>query len=296
MGARITIDTGNAKRPPLFVFDPDSPPGVAVVELPDMLPGDGDVSRPLVGIHPDPDERAEWHKAIPAAGWSRVFYAPGKGLPSLAHPVPADLIKRKKIVHASAKDAGTADQIWREFDTIPDGVHYKRTFWHERQGDDVDPAMCLAQDKLLRQVADDHPRRAQIELVGVHTLFASRFKRGIDWRRYVSTDMDTMGWDCYWGEDMPYEAPESLLGLPLAAASEFGFPRWEITELGASQRKPNRVGWYGEVIDAAAKYGCTAVGIWLTRKTVGSLVLDYRPQTLAETRQLADLVASRNGA
>jgi hypothetical protein len=291
MGATITIDSGNPNRVPFVVVDPDAAPGTARIELVDTLPGATDwPSRPLIGISPAPKERVRWHKALPSAAWSRVFYGKGNGLPDLTDTTPAWLIEQNKIVHASAKDAGTAAQLRAEFDTIPDGVHYKRTFWHERQGDNVEPGPLLAQDKLIRQVRDDHPRRDQIELVGVHTLYASEFKRD-DWRRYVSTDVDTLSFDTYWGEDIGYRAPESLLGLPIAALGEFGFTRWEISEIGASQRKAGRAAWYGDVIDYAASYGCQAVGIWLTRKVVDGVVLDYRPQDdaeIAEFRKLCD--------
>ncbi len=244
---------------------------------------------PSIGLSPAPDEREKWHRLLPGAAWARVFYPPGKGLPDFGHPVMAWYANRGVTVHASAKDPGTAEQLRAEFDSIPDGVTYKRTYHHEPQGDGLDPAVYADQWRLLRQVRDDHPARDRILLVEAHNLWAARYRRD-DWRIFHTPYADRIGWDVYWPEVLPYEHPASTLGLPIRSLTEVGMLDWELTELGASHTRLGRARWLVDVVDLAAVYGCKAVGLWCSARVADGKLYDYRPVPIERGvwRQLLD--------
>lgn len=300
MNTSIIVSAGPGGQAPYVVADQTLPSGQIRIDIPHpgVVRRDPPIA-PLIGLSPTPAEHSRWHDVLPGAHSGRVFYKHGKGQPRMADSAIAGLYKRGITPHVSTKDPATSAQLIAEFNAIPDGHRYKRSYWHERQGDDVDPAMCLAQDKLLRQVRDDHPRGEDITLVGVHNAWAARFKDRRDWREYVSTDMDRIGWDIYLDERFAWEAPESALGLPIHSLAEFGYVDWEITELGASQTRIQRSLWIPAVVDAAAAYGCDEVILWCAKKTIQDkqgrdVVLDYRPTdtpTLLAYRDLIDLNA-----
>lgn len=301
MTSSIILSAGPDGHAPYVVDDPSLMPGQIRIDVPSntRVRRDPPIA-PLIGLSPAPAEQIRWHNALPGAHASRVFYGRGKGQPKMTDKPIAELLKRGITPHVSTKDPATVAELVAEFDAIPAGHRYKRTFWHERQGDSIDPAWCLAQDKLIRQVRDDHPRREDITLVGVHNLHASRFKTDRDWREYVSTDVDRLGWDIYLDERFDWEAPEAVLGLPVHSLAEFGYVDWEITELGASKTRPARGLWLHAVVDSAADYGCSEVMLWCSRKTIQDkqgrdIELDYRPTDSVTLVAFLDLVALNAG-
>lgn len=294
MTLSVTIDTGT-KKPHFIVLDPDVPAGQVRLELHDaqpdpvVLPTDWTVI-PRIGLSPTPAEYAKWHDTIPGADHARVFYEPDDPAPSFKDKNLRFLIARGINPSVSTKRPSTEAELVAEFDGIPDGISYERIHHHERVADGGADEQAKAY-KLIRQVADDHPRRAQITITTVLELYGARFK-DLDWRAFVLPEYaDTLSWDCYWGEDLAWEDPYSLLGLPAASADEFGMP-WEISEVGASTSRPNRGRWIANVVDAAAFHGCHAVGLWCAKRTFKGKPLDYRPTdpaTLKVYRQLVGM-------
>lgn len=264
---------------------------------------------PRIGLSAKATEYKTWHDdKLPGADFGRVFNGPGEGLPSWSSLAMKGLTARGINVWASAKDRASAVAYNRLFDGIPAGVDLTFTHHHEPIADGVDPGDYVAEYKLICKVADDHPNRARIHVFSVLEAHAMRFK-ALDWRAFTAVDWrtgaqyaDGIAFDSYWREDLDYEAPESLIGMPVLAAREFGYGRWRLAELGATTTRKGRAKWFAEVVDAAGANGCEAIGLWCSRKTIQAkgkpVELDYRPvdaQTLEVWRSLLQL-ARRPGA
>lgn len=258
---------------------------------------------PRVGLSTKAEEYKTWHDdQLPGADFGRVFAGPGSALPSWSSLAMKGLTARGINVWASAKDRASAVAYTRLFDGIPDGIELTFTHHHEPIADGIDPDDYLAEYKLIREVADDHPKRARIHIFPVLEAHAMRFKR-LDWRAFTAVDnrtgeqyADGIAFDSYWREDLDYEVPESLIGMPVLAAQEFGYGRWRLAELGASTSRKGRAKWFSDVVNVAGAHGCEAIGLWCSRKTImqkgQSVQLDYRPvdaPTLAIWRALLEL-------
>jgi hypothetical protein len=279
MSMSVTIDTGTNKKQ-FLVLDPDAPAGQVRIELHDSAPSPVVVPTdwtviPRIGLSPSPAEQDRWHTDLPGADHARVFYGPDDAAPSFKDKTLRFLVDRGINPSVSTKRPSTAAELVAEFDGIPDDVSYERIHHHERVADGGADEQAKAY-KLIREVADDHPKRAQITIKTVLELYGARFKR-LDWRAFVLPQYaDTLSWDCYWGEELAWEDPYSLLGLPASSAAEFGMP-WDLSELGASTTRPRRGQWIANVVDAAAFHGCHAVGLWCSKRTFKGKPLDYRP-------------------
>lgn len=245
--------------------------------VPDVVP-----HRPLrIGFHPTPAEYGKWLPQLPTPWFSRVFHPGGKGLPPWGG-APIMGLPPTTIRHISFKDRVSPAAINAFLDSIP--VHVPEvwlTWYHE--GDinwaaDVDGYVNYW--KLLSYTVRAHPNAAKVTLVNVHTQYASRYKRqAMDWRRFMLPEIaDVDSWDCYRPRNPDvYEAPETLLGLALAAHHEFGV-RTHITEYGTHPASWDTDGkgqaqWLWESCQVMCAAGFEAVGLWCNIDGQ----FDYRP-------------------
>ncbi|MDP8971172.1 MAG: hypothetical protein M3N52_11905 [Actinomycetota bacterium] len=246
-----------------------------------------------VGLNVKPTEYDQWFPLLPGVRFCRVFSGPGRGLPNLS----GGAIRRLPpgcLPHISHKDEVPIREVeafWSALPAAPPCRRYRWTFRHE--GEDYDRARYHAYWRELRKARDGHPRCAEIELVAIHTLYASRYKVDVEWRRWMLPGVaDTDGWDCYPPTAFPsYEPPESLFGLPVAAAREFGMPL-SIPEWGATLRGGDtgarRARWFAEGAAFLGAQGCTAVGLWCSYEKTNGRSYDYRPDgaTLAVWQEI----------
>jgi hypothetical protein len=304
MPTTISISTTDPARLGAIHVDPADPTRM-VIEIPDPPTPTPSVPMPPVapqiGVSVKPEEYGTWYPRLPGVAFARVFAGPGKGLPSWKSQammgLPANAIR-----HVSHKDKLTPSMLASYWDGIPANTHLWHTFRHEPEPD-MDPGEFRAYWQQLRQVADDHPKRLQITLVNVHTLWASRHKRGVDWRQWMLPEAaDVDGWDCYRDTDFEaYEPAESLLGLPVNAAAEFGLLRWSIPELGATRCTWDLTGeararWFRDCVRFAGTYGCEAVGLWCSQKTQNGQTYDYRPHDTATLAAWQQVIGASNAA
>ncbi len=253
--------------------------GVAAAPAPPSAPAPKPPLR--IGFHADPREYGVWLPKLPTPWFARVFNSPGKGLPvwggAAVTGLPAATIR-----HISFKDRVAPAAITKFLDSIPTDVPDVWLTWHHEG--DIDWANDVAGYtnywKLLRSAVDAHPNRPKITLVNVHTQYASRYKRqAMDWRTFMLPGVaDVDSWDCYRPASPDvYEAPETLLGLALAAKQEFGV-RLHITEYGTHPTSwdtdgPAQAQRYRAPCEVMAAAGVEAVGFWCD--VDGKL--EYRP-------------------
>ncbi|MEU7907877.1 hypothetical protein [Actinoplanes sp. NPDC049118] len=246
-----------------------------------------------IGFHPTPADYKLWLSKLPTPWFTRVFHSGGKGLPAYTGNVAISGLPAGTIRHISYKDRVAPAAITAFLDSIPAGTRVWLTWYHEGDIDwagDVDG--YVGYWKLLRETVDAHPARPYVTLINVHTLYASRYKRReMDWRRFMVPDLaDVDSWDCYRPASVDaYEAPETLLGLPIAARREFGV-RTHITEFGTHPTRWDTDGtwqaaWYREACAYLDGAGVEAVGFWCNADGQ----FDYRPtkpRVLEEWRSL----------
>jgi hypothetical protein len=247
------------------------------------LPGPQPATVPLrLGYHPAVPEYTTWFAKLPRPWFTRVFNPPGAGLPAWGGTALTTLAGMGTIAHVSFKDRVAPSVITAFLSSVPATVPQVWLTWNHEG--DIDWAGDVAGYtnywKLLRKTADAHPARPKVTLVNVHTQYASRLKRQtMDWRRFVlpgCADVDS--WDCYRpdGADV-YEAPETLLGLAMAARQQFGV-RLHITEYGTHPASWDTDGsaqaaWYQESCTAMAAAGVEAAGFWCNADGA----YEYRP-------------------
>ena len=286
------LPTGN-QRP--YTLDTRRP-GTVHIDVPTAGPGGVRpvYRRPRIGLSAKTAEY-RWHDKLPGAAFGRAFAGPGDGLLDWKSPAVTGLTSRGITAWVSAKDRAPAAAYRRQFDGIPAGTELWITHHHEPIADGTDPHAYDDEYRLIRQVADDHPNRARIRIMSILEAYAARFKR-LDWAAYLAVEhVDAIAFDCYWREDMDYEAPESLIGMPALVAAEYGMP-WHIAELGASTSCEGRDRWYPEVVDAAALQGCQSIGLWCSRKTIQDkqdrqVELEYRPVDAPTAAAFRELLA-----
>lgn len=246
-------------------------PGQESAVVAPVPPADVFAKPPLrIGFHPTPDEYQTWLPKLPTPWFSRVFYPPGKGLPAWGGRAITGL-PAATIRHVSFKDRIAPAAIAAFLSSIPGSVPAVWLTWnHEGDinwADDI--AGYTNYWKLLRAAVDAHPNRPKITLINVHTQYASRYKRqAMDWRAFMLPDVaDVDSWDCYRPASPDvYEAPETLLGLALAAKQEFGV-RLHITEYGTHPATWDTDGaaqaqWYRESCEVMSAAGVEAAGFW----------------------------------
>lgn len=281
--------------------------GNLLVTLPDQAdarpagPGQPPVWSPLrIGFHPTPADYTTWLPKLPAPWFTRVFYAPGKGLPAWGGQAVTGL-PASTIRHISFKDRVSPAAITAFADSIPDSVPQVWLTWYH-EGDinwAKDVAGYANYWKLLRTTLDDHPNRPKITLINVHTQYASRFKRReMAWRDFMIPDVaDVDAWDCYRPATPDiYEDPATLLGLPLAAQREFGV-RLHITEFGTHPTSWDTDGaaqavWYREACRTMAAAGVEAVGFWCNADGK----FEYRPTKPLVIAEWKTLMATYNAS
>jgi hypothetical protein len=280
--------------------------GTLTITIPDPVapvpPAPAAPPRPplRIGYHPTPAEYKTWLAKLPAPWFSRVFYKPGAGLPAWGGAAITGL-PDKTIRHVSFKDQITQAQITAFLTSIPAAVKQVWLTWNH-EGDinwAGNIAGYTAYWKLLRQTVDAHPNRAKVTLVNVHTQYASRMKRqAMDWRQFMLPDYaDVDSWDCYRPANVDvYEAPETLLGLAMAAQREFGV-RLHITEYGTHPASWDTDGsaqaaWYLESVQAMAAAGVEAVGFWCNVDGA----YEYRPTKPKVLDQWTALINQYNAA
>lgn len=257
--------------------------------------------RPLrIGFHATPAEYSTWLPKLPVPWFSRVFHPGGKGLPPWGGLATMGL-PPTTIRHISFKDRVSPAGINTFLDSIPaDVVEVWLTWYHE--GDinwagDVDGYVNYW--RLLSHTVRAHRNAAKVTLVNVHTQYASRYKRqAMDWRRFMLPELaDVDSWDCYRPRNPDvYEAPETLLGLALAAQREFDV-RTHITEYGSHPASWDTDGagqaqWYRESCAVMAAAGVEAVGFWCN--VDGQF--DYRPIKPAVLAEWTSLMNRYNNA
>lgn len=252
-----------------------------------------------IGVHPTPAEYGRWLPLLPTPWFTRVFHTNGKGLPVYGGPAIKGL-PAGTIPHISFKDRVSPATITAFLDSLPAGVKVWLTWHHEG---DIDWASDVpgyqAYWKQLREVADAHPRRPDVTLINVHTQYPSRLKRrDMQWRDFMVPEYaDVDSWDCYRpGNVDVYEAPETLLGLPVAAKLEFG-TRLHITEFGTHPTSWDTDGvfqaqWYREACAFMAAVGVEAVGFWCNADGQ----YEYRPTKPRVLSEWKHLIAKYNGA
>ncbi len=253
-----------------------------VITLPEPAVEPGRGRAPLrIGVHPTPGEYGKWLPKLPTPWFTRVFHPVGKGLPVWGGKAITDL-PAGTIRHISFKDRVSPAAINTFLGSIPADVPAVWLTWYH-EGDinwAADVPGYVNYWKLLRDTVEQHPARPKVTLVNVHTQYASRYKRqAFDWRHFVLPDVaDVDAWDCYRPQSPDvYEAPETLLGLPLTALREFGV-RVHVTEYGTHPTSWDLDGaaqaqWYRESCTVMAGAGIEAVGFWCN--VDGSF--EYRP-------------------
>jgi hypothetical protein len=253
-----------------------------------------------IGFHPTPAEYGTWLPKLPTPWFTRVFNPPGKGLPAWGGTAVTGL-PAGTIRHISFKDRVSPAAITEFLDSIPASVPAVWLTWHHEG--DIDWASDVAGYtnywKLLRAVVDGHQAGPKVTLVNVHTQYASRYKRqAMDWRQFMLPDVaDVDSWDCYRPvSPNVYEAPETLLGLALAARQEFGV-RLHITEYGTHPTSWDSDGtgqatWYRESCEVMAAASVEAVGFWCNADGP----LEYRPTKPAVLNEWKNLMTKYNSA
>lgn len=255
-----------------------------------------------IGFHPTPAEYGVWFPRLPQPWFTRVFIPAGSGLKPWGGPAIAGL-PAGTIPHISFKDRVPAATIRAFLDSIPATVPQVWLTWHHEGDIDwaADVAGYVNYWKLLRAAVDAHPARPKITLINVHTQYPSRVKRqAMDWRRFMLPDVaDVDSWDCYRPDAVDaYEAPEVLLGLPLAAKREFGV-RTHITEYGTHPVKGSwdadgtwQALWYQESCALMRREGVEAVGFWCNVDGA----LEYRPTKAKVLEVWRSLISQYNTA
>lgn len=293
--ATATTSVDNAGNLLITLADPPPPPA------PQVVTESAAARAPLrIGYHPAPGEYKVWLPQLPTPWFSRVFHPAGAGLPVWGGPAINGL-PTATIRHISFKDRVAPAIISMFLDSIPASVDQVWLTWHHEGdinwADDV-PGYA-GYWKLLRKTVDAHPYRPRVTLVNVHTQYASRYKRqAMDWRRFMLPDCaDVDSWDCYRTETPDvYEAPETLLGLPLTARQEFGV-RTHITEYGTHPTSWDKDGtaqatWYRESCQVMAAAGVEAVGFWCNIDGKR----EYRPTKPAVLEAWRSLITKYNSA
>lgn len=234
-----------------------------------------------VGVDVKPLEYATWFRQFPHATYSRVFIPIGGGPPTWGRQAIDLLPASVTTVGVSWKDAVPVASVVAFADRVPAGMSVDLTWRHEPEPD-WPLAPFRTGWKQIRAALDGHPNRARIRLVNIHTLWASRHKAGIDWRAWMLPGVaDVEGWDVYRDTTFDcYEPPESILGLPMLAAAQFG-TRWMLPELGATRCTWDTTGaargkWFLDCADFAGRHGCETIGLWCSNAQTESS-LDYRP-------------------
>lgn len=242
-----------------------------------------------LGLNVTPAEYDDWFGMLPRPDFVRVFAKAGAGLPSLtgrAMTLPAGVIP-----HVSHKDQVPLDELyawWTEWAQRNPVGELWWTYHHEPEPD-IDRIKYHTYWRTLRVCRDSHHASGRITLVNIHTLYASRFKPEIDWRLWLLPGVaDVEGWDVY-APTGSLEPAESLLGIPIASAEEFGC-RWSIPELGAKPVRSDpgdlaRTGWYRRVVRRALDHGAEAIGLWCSG--------DYRPHSTVLVQGFADMLTER---
>lgn len=272
---------------------PDGRSGTGTITLPDPAPAakptpapapdPAPTSRIEVGVNAAVAEYGTWFKAFPQAAFGRVFSPDGKGLPNLAGPAVTQLGRTPWISH---KDPVPVDQVvavWLALaKLLGKGRVARWTFRHE--GENYDLATHRSYYRDLRAARDDHGLAGVIRLVDIRTLYACRYKSGVNWREWMLPGVvDEVGWDCYAPTNWPtYEPFESLFGLPIASAAEFGMDL-SIPEVGAVKLAGDTDGtqrgrYLAAGVDYLAAHRVKAVGLWCAKD--GNL--EYRPTTAPE--------------
>ncbi len=249
-----------------------------------------------VGVNLPQAEYSRWFpKFTTPPAFTRTFFPPGKplGITPAITGLPAGTLP-----WASHKDEEPVQKVgafWTKLLALPavaaevaKGRKVPYTFRHE--GEDYPLQKWLAYWRDIRRMWEDHPQRDAIELVNIHTLYPSRWKTGVNWRQWMLPGVAHIdGWDCYPPSNFPsYEPPQSLFGLPVAAAREFGMPfcipEWG-SGLRAGDRGPARAAWFTDGLQFLEVSGCRYVGLWCSTETLGGQYVDYRP-TDKETLQV----------
>lgn len=253
-----------------------------------------------VGVDVKPAEYQTWFPRFPGAAYTRVFIAPGGGPPTWNRPAITKLPATVTTIGVSWKDAVPVKQVVAFADQLPARLRVDLTWRHEPE-----PDWPLDQYRTgWRQIAGalaGHPHRDRIRLVNIHTLWASRHKRAVDWRAWMLPGVaDVEGWDCYRDTAFDaYEPPESLLGLPYLASVEFD-TRWAVPELGATRTTwdtsgGSRAQWFLDCAGFAARNGCEALGLWCSNAQTESS-LDYRPADQATAGAWTTIMAGPSPA
>jgi len=252
-----------------------------------------------VGINASPAELAIALQTYPQVGTSRVFGAPGKGIPGWTSTAVNLLRKAGVIPWLSFKDwandttATAAINIW--LDTMPTDVPQAwLTYHHEPEGD------LLSREyrrrwTLLAKTVRYHDNAERVKLVPIHTLYPSRHKAsdrystdwtdwiGV-WQQWAPQDAagryigDYIGWDCYLETTAAqYEPPEQFFAIPIGAAHQLGatlvVPELGSLRIGSDTTGAGRAAWITGCVDYLASRNVAAVNWW---HSTGSAGQDYR--------------------
>jgi hypothetical protein len=203
---------------------------------------------------------------LPKTYMSRVFGAPGAGIPSWTSPLVGALVKGGVKVHKSFKDwdeqAILADMDW--IPTAASSAVY--TYHHEPQDDYANAAEYVQRCQRLYQLAKAHPDRARIRVVPILNWWPSAMG-GKDWHAWWGPDMgDAMSWDVYSNTLSNYVRASTALELPIVAAAEVGLPLW-VSELGSIRTTKDTTGagcaaWMTDMLTGLAEAKCERVLWW----------------------------------
>jgi hypothetical protein len=235
----------------------------------------------VAGVDIAPHQYQTWWPKFAGAAYTRVFVPPGGGPPTWNRPAITRLPGHVTRIGVSWKDPAPVAAVVAFVDALPDGVHLDLTWRHEPEPDWPVAEFRTGWAQLAAALAG-HPHRDRVQLVNIHTLWASRHKPSVDWRTWMLPGVaDVEAWDCYRDTTIDaYEPPESLFGLPYLAAVEFG-SRWGIPELGATRCRWDTTGaararWYLDCAAFCTRFGADMLGLWCSSAQTGP-DLDYRP-------------------
>lgn len=285
----VTMSTGHTGAG-IITLRPPTPTGPPPAPVPVPVP------KIEVGVDVAPAEYGYWYPQFPQAKFGRVYSPEGSGLPNLKGPAVAKLGRTPWISFKDPVAIADVIALWTAARAlVPKGTRIRCTFRHEGENYPID--VHRSYYRTLRAARDDHGFGDLITLTDIRTLYACRFKSGVDWREWMLPGVvDEVSWDCYAPTEWPtYEPVESLFGLPIASSREFDMPL-SIAEFGAVRRNDpdgtRRGAWLGAGVDYLAANGCRAVGLWCSKETDKSgNVLDYRPTTPAELQQWKTIVS-----
>jgi hypothetical protein len=201
---------------------------------------------------------------LPLDGPTKLFWGPGKGLPSFTrYGVPTSMIP-----HLCFKDFPTQAQWLALLDTVPD---VWREVWLtlDQEGDrSILAATFTSRWETLIGWSAGHPNRSRVRLVPDLTWYWEHYKNADGYAQFIPAGADYLGVDVYPGGQSGWTPMADMLAAPVAAAQVAGVPLvvpefGVIVPVGASTAVLQaRAAWISAAVSAMDDAGVIAAAWW----------------------------------